>query len=47
MGPLNFDDNQVSMLEMIPDLIHISPIVAIDFSKANAVSGSTLHNVNY
>jgi len=35
MGPLNFDENQVSIVDLLPDLIHISPIVVIDFSMAN------------
>lgn len=34
-GPLNFDSSLISLLELVPNQIHVAPIVAIDFSMGN------------
>ena len=46
LGPLNFDENQVSVLDLLPDSISISPIICIDFSMANLTfqsNGTSVH----
>jgi hypothetical protein len=49
MGPLNFDENQVSIIDILPHMIHISPIVCMDFSMANLTfqsNGLSVHTSN-
>jgi hypothetical protein len=50
MGPLNFDVNQVSIIDLLPDHIHISPVVCVDFSMANLTfqsNGTSVHTPNF
>lgn len=49
-GPLNFDQNQVSIFDMLPNIIHVSPIIHIDFSLANLTfqsNGTSIHTPNF
>ena len=34
-GPLNFDSSLISLLELVPNQIHVAPFIAMDFSMAN------------
>lgn len=48
-GPLQFDSNQIQILDLIPNMIHVSPIVFIDFSMANlsfSSNGKSIHSTN-
>ena len=48
-GPLAFDQNQVSILDLVPSLIHVAPIICIDFSLANLTfssTGTSIHTPN-
>jgi hypothetical protein len=48
-GPLNFDANQVSVLDLIPNFVHVSPVIGIDFSMANlsfSSNGKSVHSTN-
>lgn len=49
MGPLNLDDNQVSIVDLLPSFIHIAPIICVDFSMANLTfssTGTSVHTPN-
>jgi hypothetical protein len=35
VGPLNFDQTNFSIMGLIPDFIHVAPLICIDFSLAN------------
>lgn len=48
-GPISFDKNIVSIVELIPNLIHVAPIICIDFSMANLTfsgMGTSIHSTN-
>lgn len=48
-GPLSFDANQVSLMDMVPNLIHVSPIIGVDFSMANlsfSATGKSVHTTS-
>lgn len=34
-SPINFDTKQVSLMDLLPNHLHISPLVVVDFSLAN------------
>lgn len=40
-SPINFDSSQVSLLDLLPNHIHISPLVVVDFSLANLTFNSS------
>ena len=49
-GPLNFDSNQVSIFDLMPTVMHVSPIIHMDFSLANLTfesSGTSIHTPNF
>jgi hypothetical protein len=50
MGPLNFDGNQVTILDLFPGHFHIAPVICVDFSMANLTfqsSGTCEHSTKY
>jgi hypothetical protein len=49
VGPLNFDQTQFTLMGLIPEFIHVAPIVFMDFSMANLTfqsSGVSVHTPN-
>lgn len=49
VGPLNFDQTNFSIMGLIPEFIHVSPIICVDFSLANLTfqsNGVSVHTPN-